>query len=408
MCRESVASPDDLQNKDLVVDWLNRPSFDFGKLTLSHPGEPFQLGEYRTRREREDLENQMLTDGATRSYGAGHRAIREEPDPGRTCFERDRDRILHSQAFRRLEGKTQVFTFPLDGQRTRLTHTLEVAQIARGLASALGLNATLCEAQALGHDCGHTPGGHAGEAAFSLYLESGFDHAVWGADVTLLPLNLCVETLDGIRNHSWSRPRPATPEGAVVRMADRIAYTCHDLADAISLNLVRVEDIPENVIRYLGTRQSKQIHSAVNGIARVAKRHSLLGMPRTIADAISELRQFNYEHVYAAPEQVERHDKLVRMLRGLLDYYLEHLDALPQHDSRGLDPVHEAINYLAGLTDGQACQEAAALLGWSERDLPLSVAGVFPSPLTSTIVFGWASEPEADDGDELVYATDLL
>ena len=162
-----------------------------------------------------------------------HRRKEEEPDPWRTCFERDRDRILHAAAFRRLAGKTQVFVFPDDHQRTRLTHALEVAQVARGVASALGLNVALAEAIALGHDCGHGPGGHASEDALSPYVAEGYDHAVWGADVVLDPLNLCEETLDGIRNHSWSRPAPATPEGEVVSWADRVAYVCHDFEDAV-------------------------------------------------------------------------------------------------------------------------------------------------------------------------------
>ncbi|MEY4405331.1 MAG: hypothetical protein RI976_1262, partial [Actinomycetota bacterium] len=158
------------------------------------------------RRKREELEDQKLTVLATRSFGAGNRAIEEKPDKFRTCFERDRDRILHASSFRRLAGKTQVFVFPQDHQRTRLTHALEVAQVATSVARAIGVNVALTEAIALGHDCGHGPGGHASEDALSPFVDGGYDHAVWGADVTLVPLNLCVETLDGIRNHSWSRP----------------------------------------------------------------------------------------------------------------------------------------------------------------------------------------------------------
>ncbi len=160
-----------------------------------------------------------LSAGATRARGAGDRARAEEPDALRTCFERDRDRILHANAFRRLAGKTQVFVFPEDHMRTRLTHALEVTQVAVGVARPLGLNVALTEAIALGHDCGHGPGGHASEEALDPYLPGGFDHAPWGADVALTPLNLCAETLDGIRNHSWSRPAPATPEGEVVSWA---------------------------------------------------------------------------------------------------------------------------------------------------------------------------------------------
>ena len=154
---------------------------------------------------REDQEVSLLADGATLATGAGDRLVEEAPDLFRTCFERDRDRILHATAFRRLAGKTQVFVFPEDHQRSRLTHALEVAQVARAIAGSLGLNVPLTEAIALGHDCGHGPGGHASEDALSLYVDGGYDHAQWGADVTLAPLNLCRETLDGIRNHSWSR-----------------------------------------------------------------------------------------------------------------------------------------------------------------------------------------------------------
>jgi dGTPase len=373
MVAEHKHSPLGEANGNSGRDWLDRPGFDHGKFYTSHPGEPFAVGSMRSRREREDLENRLLIEGATRSFGAGKRAVREEPDRTRTCFERDRDRIVHSKAFRRLDGKTQVFTFPMEDQRTRLTHTMEVAQIARGLAQTIGLNVTLCEAQALGHDCGHTPGGHAGEEAFSPYLPEGFDHATWGANVTLAPLNLCFETLDGIRNHSWSRPKPATPEGAIVRLADRIAYVFHDLADARSLGLVRDHEIPENVVRLLGMKQSRQIRAAMRSVVSVAKRHHVIGMSPAVSDAMTTLRNFNYQHIYNAPEQVECHNKIVLMLRELLEFHLEHPDLLPEADGfENLDLIPRTINYLAGLTDAKACQQAVGLLGWREGDLPFS------------------------------------
>ncbi|HSZ37967.1 MAG TPA: HD domain-containing protein, partial [Acidimicrobiales bacterium] len=156
------------------------------------------------RGEREELEASLLAPGATYAAGAGERPRPEEPDDWRTCFERDRDRILHATAFRRLAGKTQVFVFPQDHQRTRLTHALEVAQVASAIARALRLNVALTEAIALGHDCGHGPGGHASEDALDPYVAGGFDHAPWGARVSLAPLNLCAQTVDGIANHSWS------------------------------------------------------------------------------------------------------------------------------------------------------------------------------------------------------------
>ncbi|MGH9294199.1 MAG: HD domain-containing protein, partial [Acidimicrobiales bacterium] len=209
---------------------------------------------------RERLEAELYAPGATRAAGAGNRARPEEPDPYRTCFERDRDRILHSAAFRRLAGKTQVFVFPADHQRTRLTHALEVAQVATAIARACRLNVALTEAIALGHDCGHGPGGHASEDAFTPLLPGGFDHAVWGADITAAPLNLCDETLDGIRNHSWSRPAPETPEGEVVALADRIAYSAHDLEDAVRAGIVGPEELPEQVTERCGRARGRQLH----------------------------------------------------------------------------------------------------------------------------------------------------
>src|SRR6187401_1630920 len=220
-----------------------------GELVRAHSGSPVRPGpgpivdrELSVQHERATLRG-----GSAFAEGAGHRAIAEEPDDERTCFERDRDRIVHSNAFRRLAGKTQVFIFPADHQRTRLTHALEVAQVATSIARAARLNVALVEAIALGHDCGHGPGGHASEDALSPFVDGGYDHAVWGADVVLDDLNLCAQTLDGIRNHSWSRPAPSTPEGEVVSWADRIAYVCHDFEDAIEAGIATLDMLPEPV-----------------------------------------------------------------------------------------------------------------------------------------------------------------
>ncbi len=208
---------------------------------------------------REEWENVRLRSGATRARGAGNRARDEEPDAERTCFERDRDRIVHSTAFRRLAGKTQVVVYPSDHQRTRLTHALEVAQIATSIARGIGANVALVDAIALGHDCGHGPGGHASEDAFDAFIPEGYDHGPWGADVVLTPLNLCTETLDGIRNHSWSRPAPATIEGEIVSWADRIAYCAHDLEDAIHAGIVTEADIPTEVAEVCGRTRREQL-----------------------------------------------------------------------------------------------------------------------------------------------------
>ena len=188
---------------------------------------------------REQRERETLRPGATLAEGSGRRAEPEAPDQERTCFERDRDRIVHSTAFRRLAGKTQVVVYPSDHQRTRLTHALEVAQVATSIARAAGVNVSLADAIALGHDCGHGPGGHASEDAFDTFISEGYEHGPWGADVVLTGLNLCAETLDGIRNHSWSRPAPGTVEGEIVSWADRIAYCAHDLEDAVHSGIVQ-------------------------------------------------------------------------------------------------------------------------------------------------------------------------
>src|SRR3954453_8219726 len=233
----------------------------------AHPdGDAYVGAPVRRREEREAEVAVALAPGATRPVGAGVRARTEEPDPFRLCFERDLDRIKHSRPWRRLAGKCQVFIAPEDDHLpTRLTHAVEVAQVATGIARAANLCLPLVEAIALAHDCGHGPAGHASEDAFSPFLpgadhdHAGYDHAVYGADVTLEPLNLCLETLDGVRNHSWRRPAPATPEGEVVAWADRIAYVCHDFDDAVRAGILEPHDLPAGVRAVVGDRSSTQI-----------------------------------------------------------------------------------------------------------------------------------------------------
>src|SRR5580692_6133586 len=249
------------------------------------------------RAEREELEATLLAPRATCAAGAGDRPRAEEPDEWRTSFERDRDRILHATAFRRLAGKTQVFVFPQDHQRTRLTHALEVAQVASAIARALRLNVALAEAIALGHDCGHGPGGHASEDALDPYVSGGFDHAPWGALVSLAPLNLCAETVDGIANHSWSRPAPSTPEGEVVSWADRIAYVCHDWEDAVLSGIVAPSGLPEIVRRRCGDRRSSQLGAFIGAMVDTILQTGRIGMAEPMAEALAAFRAGNYEQV---------------------------------------------------------------------------------------------------------------
>jgi len=337
-----------------------------------------------TREERERRERESLTPGATWSAGGGDRVLAEEPDPERTCFERDRDRIVHSTAFRRLAGKTQVVVYPTDHQRTRLTHALEVAQVAVAVARGIGLNVALTEAIALGHDCGHGPGGHASEDAFGPYVPGGYDHGPWGADVVLTGLNLCRETLDGIRNHSWSRPAPATPEGEVVSWADRVAYCAHDLEDASRAGIVSPDDLPGEVAAVCGRSRREQIHTFITGLVATAQATGEIGLDAAAAEALAGLRAFNYERIYTRPESVAQSDAVIEVLRGLVEYYASHPAALardrgpreipssatPGDQAALADPVLAAVTHVAGMTDRFAFEQAQRLLGWDVSRLP--------------------------------------
>ena len=322
-----------------------------------------------------------LTDGATMAVGPGERALDEPPDAFRTCFERDRDRILHSTAFRRLAGKTQVFVFPEDHQRSRLTHALEVAQVSRAIATRLGLNVPLAEAIALGHDCGHGPGGHASEDALSPYVDGGFDHARWGADVTLASLNLCNQTLDGIRNHSWSRPAPSTPEGEVVSWADRIAYVCHDFEDAAHTGIVTVDDLPSRVVSRCGTSRRDQLATFINGVVDASLSTGLIGMNPDAADALAAFRVFNYEEIYLRPASLAQASRVIDLLQALVDHFSGNPGALPPDalgDAAGEQAataavVHAAVRYVSGMTDRFACRTGVRMLGWDSARLPVGL-----------------------------------
>lgn len=328
------------------------------------------------RRAVEDREDSLLNPLATRACGAGQRLTDEEPDLWRTCFERDRDRILHSSAFRRLAGKTQVFIFPDDHQRTRLTHALEVAQVAVSIARPLGLNTTLTEAIALGHDCGHGPGGHASEDALTPFVEGGFEHSTWGSDVTLAPLNLCKETLDGIRNHSWSRPAPATPEGEVVSWADRIAYVCHDFEDAVDARIVSTESLPRDISSVIGSARREQLSAFIVSMIRATAETGRIGMESRVAEALALFRKFNYEHVYLRPESREQAQQVISLLRALVEFYCiepRHLPSGSELEPGDSRTRQVAVAYVAGMTDRFACRQAVARLGWEQSRLPKGI-----------------------------------
>ncbi len=329
--------------------------------------------------EREKQLDATLAVGATRGHGAGNRGRPEEPDEFRSCFERDRDRILHSSAFRRLAGKTQVFVFPDDHMRTRLTHALEVAQVATGVARAVGLNVALTEAIALGHDCGHGPGGHASEEALDPFVVGGFDHATWGADVSLVSLNLCLETLDGIRNHSWSRPAPMTPEGEVVSWADRIAYSCHDFEDAVSAGIVSSDELPAIVRERCGVRRSQQLGTFINAMIRTIHSTGVIGMDARHSEALAAFRTFNYETIYLRSASRQQASAVVAMLRALVEYFAIHPSLIPDvvdGDEALENPamaLQLSVAYVAGMTDRFACRCAVTLLDWPIDQLPSGI-----------------------------------
>jgi dGTPase len=347
---------------------------DAGEVVRAHRNSAARVGpgpvvERELREERERL---ILRPGATLSEGAGNRAAAEEPDDERTCFERDRDRIVHSTAFRRLAGKTQVVVYPSDHQRTRLTHALEVAQVACSIARGIGVNVSLTEAIALGHDCGHGPGGHASEDAFDQYLDNGYDHGPWGADVTLVDLNLCVETLDGIRNHSWASPAPRTIEGEIVSWADRIAYCAHDLEDAAHAGIVDPADLPAEIADVCGRGRREQLSTFIRAIIRTVDDHGEVGMGAAEAGALASLRAFNYERIYVRPESLAQSRAVVAVLTALVDFYLEDPGRLPPNTltSNDHDIVRAAVGYVAGMTDRYAFGTAVEQLDWDVDRLP--------------------------------------
>lgn len=303
---------------------------------------------------------------------------REHPEQEcfiRTCFQRDIDRILHSNAFRRLKHKTQVFLSPThDHFRTRLTHTLEVAAIARCIARALHLNEDLAEAISYGHDLGHTPFGHAGEQVLAEISPDGFHHASHSVRVVSRlekhgqGLNLTLEVLDGILKHSKGRKGPMTMsdqgdapltlEAQIVRISDLVAYINHDLDDAIDAGLIDAADIPATPLKQIGVRHSQQIHAMVKDIIAFSRDGDRIQMSPAMEQATEELKSYLYEHVYPRPEiegQVETSRKLLRMLaQWFLDNPRDLFARLKYQPPSDQPLARTVTDYLAGMTDGFA------------------------------------------------------
>jgi dGTPase len=294
----------------------------------------------------EQWEEEHLAPGAARSAATKGREQAIAPHPHRTEYQRDRDRVVHSKAFRRLKDKTQVFLAPEgDHYRVRLTHTLEVAGVARTIARALRLNEDLVEAIALAHDLGHTPFGHMGEVALSAFQDEPWRHALQSLRVveTLEPLNLTWEVRDGIVNHTWHRPLPATLEGQVARFADRIAYLSHDVDDAIRAGVIDARDLPVAATRVLGASLGERYDTMVGDVITVSDGADHIRMSDDVLAAMLELRRFMFAEVYVQKEQERR---AVFVLSRLMEHYLAHPDELPDGFT--------AADWVAGMTDDYA------------------------------------------------------
>jgi dGTPase len=318
-----------------------------------------------------EREEERLAPAASRSAASRGRLRAEEPDTFRTAFERDRDRIIHSKAFRRLKHKTQVFLHP-DGDHyiTRLTHTLQVAQITRSLAGALTLNEPLAEAIALGHDVGHTPFGHTGEEALSPYFPpSGWHHAAQSVRIyeVLEDLNLTWEVRDGIRAHSWRiEPPPATAEAFCVRYADRIAYLSHDALDAIRAGVLAPDSFPPSVLERFGTPGRAWIGEMIEAVVEHSLRVGEVRMEAGTLAVMNELRDFMFATVYQSGEQRGEQLRAIAILSNLMDHHLADPELIPESYREHHAPVVvQAADYVAGMTDRFALGVHAALSGRS-------------------------------------------
>ena len=320
----------------------------------------------------EQVEAASLVPWATLVTTSKGRERPEEPCDLRTDFQRDRDRILHTKSFRRLMHKTQVFLAPEgDHYRTRLTHTLEVAQVARTICRAVGLNEDLVEAICLGHDLGHTPFGHAGEEALAKAMGIDFEHNRQSVRVVDElegdhGLNLTWEVRDGILNHTWRMPEPSTPEAMVARWSDRIAYINHDLDDAIRAGMLRPDDLPDAASQVLGDSYRDRVNSMVSSIVQSSDAARAVVMPRDVTEAMTELRMFLFERVYLGPARTEA-EKGARVLETLCQYFREHPEELP--DKRSADDTdRRVVDYVSGMTD------RFALRAYEDRFVPKGIS----------------------------------
>jgi dGTPase len=320
-----------------------------------------------TREILEKREYEYLAPEATKAAESKGRAVPEEECPLRTVFQRDRDRIIHSKAFRRLMHKTQVFLQPDDDHyRTRLTHTLEVTQVARSIARALGWNEDLTEAIALGHDLGHTPFGHNGEAILNEIYDGGFHHNEQSLRVVeklefhngRRGMNLTFEVKDGIVNHTGAL-RASTPEGTIVKISDRIAYINHDIDDALRSGVISQDDIPEEALEMFGETHGVRINTMIENVVENSDGGTYAHMDDKHTEGLMSLRKWMFQNVYLSPK-VKKEEELQNVrevITGLYDYYLDHLDELPEENQELIDEDGAAASvkdYIAGMTDRYA------------------------------------------------------
>ncbi len=311
----------------------------------------------------EKQEKETLSPYASLSCNSKGRKEPVKPCPIRTEYMRDRDRIIHSKSFRRLKHKTQVFLLPMgDHYRTRLTHTLEVSQIARTIARGLRLNEDLTEAIALGHDLGHTPFGHMGEAVLNELVPGGFEHnkqslrMVEKLENEGKGLNLTYEVRDGILNHKMSG-NPCTLEGVVVSLSDRIAYVNHDIDDAIRAGVITKEDIPKELNNILGDSHGERINTMIVDVLENSLLKNEVKMSDEVGDALSKLRSFMFERVYLNPLARREEEKSKRLLEQLYFYYLAHIDAVPSEFSENMEEDGKeriVADYIGCMTDRYA------------------------------------------------------
>jgi len=304
------------------------------------------------------IEATALSPLAVHSYRTAGRLVPDDEDCSlRTPFQRDRDRIVHSKSFRRLKQKTQVFIEPQgDHFRTRLTHTLEVSGIARGVTRALRLNEDLAEAIALGHDLGHAPFGHTGEEAIDRVLRRDHDRRFRHNEQSLRivdvlehdgrGLNLTMEVRDGILNHTGAG-LPGTFEGGIVRLVDRFAYVNHDIDDALRAGILVEEQLPEAPVALLGATASERIDALVHDLVETSDKAGEVLQTPPMADALLELRSFMFANVYLGPTARQTTAQAADMVEALLLYFIAHADDIPGDD----DPVTRATDWVAGMTD---------------------------------------------------------